>query len=417
MVERQHGDDPLARTRERMPVVESLRAEFAEAEPLAGWTIGVASHLEPKTGVYIETVRDAGARVLFTASNHETTHADVVAHLDAQPGLEAFVAADMDREALNAARRDLLANEPDLLLTDGAELLAQAYESDVPTEGLVGVAEQTTSGVHRIEAMAADGTLTVPAVAVNHTPVKHRFDNVHGTGESALSNLMTTTNRITAGSTVVVAGYGYVGRGIARKARSLGAKTIVTEIDPREGLRAYMDGHRVMPIAEAAPLGDVFVTATGSCRVLRPDHYRAMRDKALVCNAGHRDVELGVELLRDLAVSQADIGEGIARFELPDGDYIDLFADGELANLAGPYAQGHPAAVMDTTFAALLLAGRHLVETDRDPGVYELPDDLDRAVAKRKLAAHDVAIDDPTDIQSAYRDAWRRDDLLAEWDE
>ncbi|MFB6117261.1 adenosylhomocysteinase [Halosegnis sp.] len=417
MATRRHGDDPLARTRERMPVVESLRAEFAETEPLSGLMVGVASHLEPKTGVYLEAVRDAGARVLFTASNHESTHADVVDHLAAQSGLEPFVEAEMDQTELDAARRDLLAREPELLLTDGAQLLALAYASDVPTDQLRGVAEQTTSGVHRIEAMADDGTLTVPALAVNHTPVKHRFDNVHGTGESALANLMVTTNRVTAGSTIVVAGYGYVGRGIARKARALGAETLVTEVEPRAALRAHMDGHDVVPMAEAAPRGDVFITATGSCRVLTPDHYRAMADRALVCNAGHRAVELGVDKLRELAVATEAVGEGITRFELPDGDHVDLFADGELANLAGPYAQGHPAAVMDTTFGALLLAARSLVETDRTPGVYELPDELDREVAERKLAAHGVDIDERTSLQSAYENAWRRERLLANHEE
>jgi len=408
MVERAHPENPLERTRERMAVVESLRETFAAKEALAGATVGVASHVEPSTGIYLEALRDAGATVLFTASNPASTHGDVVDHLDAQAGLEAFVDPSMDHAALDAARDELLAREPDLLLTDGAQLAARAYAGDAPTDALVGIAEQTTSGVDRLRAMADDGTLSVPALAVNHTPVKHWFDNVHGTGESLLSNLLTATNRVAAGSTVVVAGYGYVGRGIAGKARSLGADTVVTEIDPRVAVRAHMDGHRVLPMADAAREGDVFVTATGSRDVLRAEHFRAMCDGALLCNAGHRAVELGVGTLRDLAAGSEPVGEGITRFELPDGTEIDLFADGELGNLAGPYAQGHPAEVMDTTFAALLVAARDLWETERSPGVYELPEELDRAVAERKLDALGLAVDDETDAQARYRNSWRR---------
>ncbi|WP_200530572.1 adenosylhomocysteinase [Halorubrum sp. LN27] len=414
MVERHHAEDPLARLRDRTPVLRTLAEAGAEDLPFEGTTVAVSSHLEPKTGIFIETLRDAGAEVLCTANDPGSVHGDVVAHLDAEPGITAFAEPGMSEADLDRAHVELLDRGPDVLATDGAELLAKLYaEPELSTDGVIGCTEQTTSGVSRARAMAADGVLDVPVFAVNHTPMKHWFDNVHGTGESALTNVMISTNTILSGRTVVVAGYGYVGRGVATKARAIGADTVVTEVDPRKAIRAHMDGHRVLPMDEAAEVGELFVTATGNCRVLRGRHFERLRDGATLCNVGHRDVEIAVPELAETAAEVAELEEGITRYTLPDGREIDVLAEGKLVNLTGPYSQGHPAAVMDSTFGAMFLAARELaVSAERDPGVHQLPERLDKDIARLKLDALGVEIDSLTDLQQRYRDAWRRDDIV-----
>jgi adenosylhomocysteinase len=277
-------------------------------------------------------------------------------------------------------------------------------------------AEQTTSGVSRVEAMADADRLALPVYRVNHTPVKHQFDNVHGTGESALTNIAMTTNTVIAGRTVVVAGYGYVGKGVARKARDLGAETVVTEVDPRKALQARLDGHRVMPMAEAAAEGELFVTATGNCRVIREEHLDAMADEAVLANVGHMDVEIDLDALAERATDVTETDQGITRYRLPDGRRLDVLARGRLVNLTGPFSQGHPAMVMDTTFGAMFVAARALADGPvPDPGVHDLPDELDREVAELKLAAMDIEIDAMTDRQSAYLDSWNRLETLESW--
>jgi adenosylhomocysteinase len=405
--------DPLAWTREYSPVLSSLAAEAEETAPLDGWTVAVASHLEASTGVLVEAVWRAGADVVFAPSEPQSTHGDVVAYLDALDGVEAFAWEGMADEEFEAAQHDLLEREPDLILDDGCELVSKvcADHPDV-AEGVVGACEQTTAGVTRLEAMERDGALAFPAYGVNDTPMKHWFDNVHGTGESTLANLALTTNTMLAGKTVVVAGYGYVGRGVAGKARVLGAHTVVTEVDPRKALRAHVDGHRVASMADAAPEGDVFITATGNRDVLRREHFETMRDGVILANSGHFDVEIVVSDLDDLAAETTHPREGVTRYHLPDGRRLNLLADGRLVNLTGPYSQGHPAEVMDTTFAAMFVAGLDLAERGGDlaSSVYAVPDRLDRRVAERKLETLGVAIDEMTDRQREYADDWEHAD-------
>jgi adenosylhomocysteinase len=418
MVDRPRMDeaDPLSWMREQMPV---LRALGGSGTSLAGATVAVSSHLEPSTGFFIETLHEAGATVLATASEADSTHDDVVAYLDGLERVETFADSSMDDAALDEAHRRLLDREPELLLTDGAELVVKAHDdvSDV-ADSVRAAAEQTTSGVGRVEAMADAGELTIPVYRVNHTPMKHQFDNVHGTGESALTNIAMTTNTILAGRTVVVAGYGYVGKGVARKARDLGAETVITEIDPRKALKARMDGHRVMPMAEAAAEGELLVTATGNCRVVRDEHFDVMPDETILANVGHMDVELDLDTLAERATEVVETDQGITRYRLPDGRRLDVLARGRLVNLAGPFSQGHPAAVMDTTFGAMFVAGRDLADGPvPGPGVHDLPDDLDREVAELKLDAMDIDIDSPTDLQSAYLDSWDREATLAAWEQ
>ncbi|MFC3477308.1 adenosylhomocysteinase [Halobacterium litoreum] len=417
MVERDRpaDADPLAWIRAQTPVLQSLAEDSAERSPLDGLTVAVASHLEPKTGVFVETLHEAGADVLFTGSNPHSVHGDVVAHLDDLDGVRGFAWEGMDHDDLDIAQHELLAAGPDVVCSDGAELLVKAHaEHPEVADDLLGAAEQTTSGVSRVEAMDADGALSVPVYRVNHTPVKHWFDNVHGTGESALANVMLSTNTVLSGSTVVVAGYGYVGRGIAQKARGIGARTVVTEVDPRKALQAHMHGHEVRPMAEAASEGDLFVTATGNCHVIREEHFDRMQDGTVLCNVGHRNVEIAIDDLRSMSVDRAEMGDGITCFELPDGRVVNLLADGELVNLAGPFSQGHPAGVMDTTFGAMFATVRHLATADEvpAPGAYDVPTRIDREVASRKLDALGVDVDEMTDLQEEYLASWDRESVV-----
>ena len=403
--------DPLAWTRDHTPVLRSLADQYATTRPFEGHTVAVVSHLETKTGVFIETLAAAGAEVVFAPSEPQSTHGDVVEYLDATDGIEAFAWAGMTDEEFDDAQHELLERGPDVILDDGCELIAKVH-ADHPdvAAGVIGGAEQTTAGIHRLEAMDAEGVLEFPVYGVNDTPMKHFFDNVHGTGESALANVQITTNAIVAGKTVVVAGYGYVGRGVARKARSLGARTIVTEVDPRAALEAHMDGHEVTSMAQAAEAGDLFVTATGNADVIREEHVAAMPDGATLCNAGHFDVEIDLDGLAALAERVTEPTEGVTRYHLPDGRAVNLLARGRLVNLTGPYSKGHPAEVMDTTFAMMFLAGLDHVDggggPNLEPGLYAVPDRLDRRAAERKLETLGVVTDELTDRQEDYLSSW-----------
>jgi len=406
-------EDPLTWTRDHTPLLQSFAEEFGRERPFADLTVAVASHLEHKTGVFIETLHAAGARVLFAPSEPQSTHGDVVSFLDAQEGYEAFAHEGMSDAEFEEAQHALIERDPDIVLDDGCELIAKAHDShpEVARRVLAG-AEQTTAGVTRLEAMDEEGVLEFPVYGVNDTPMKHSFDNVHGTGESALANVMITTNAMIAGKTAVVAGYGHVGRGIARKLRALGAETVVTEVDPRRALRAHMDGHRVASMDEAAPEGDLFITATGTRDVIRGEHVEAMASGAKLANAGHFDVEIVVEDLEAMARHTATPKEGVTRYHLPDGRHIDLLSEGRLVNLTGPYSQGHPAEVIDMTFAMMFMAASDLADRHRDldPGLYGVPDRIDRAVASRKLDSLGAGTDDPTDSQREYERDWRHGD-------
>jgi len=408
-------DDPLAWTRDYTPILRSLSAEYTETRPLDGYTVAVASHLEEKTGILIETLRDAGAHVLVTGSEPYSTKGPVVEALREQDGIETFVEAGMSDEAWEAGQHELLEREPDFLLDDGCELIAKVHaEHPDVLSGVVGGGEQTTAGITRLEAMEEQGVLAFPVYGVNDTPMKHSFDNVHGTGESSLANVMITTNTMLSGKTVVVAGYGYCGRGIARKARGLGARTVVTEVDPRKALEAYMDGHRITTMADAASDADYVVSSTGNRDVIRAEHLPHLPDGVILANAGHFDVEISIPDLEDAAERVTSPREGVTRYHLPDGRRINVLAEGRLVNLTGPHSGGHPAEVMDTTFAMMFEAARDMLAEGRadelSPGLYAMPDRLDRAVAERKLATLGVAVDDLTDRQREYYEDWEHPD-------
>jgi adenosylhomocysteinase len=408
-------EDPLAWTRDHTPLLRSLGDEFGTTEPFAGLTVAVASHLETKTGVFVEALNAAGAEVLFAPSEPQSTHGDVIEFLDAQDGYEAFAEEGMTDEAFEDAQHALLEREPDVILDDGCELIAKVHE-DHPevARDVIGGGEQTTAGITRLEAMDREDVLEFPVYGVNDTPMKHFFDNVHGTGESSLANVMISTNAMVAGKTAVVAGYGYVGRGVASKLRAMGADTVVTEVDPRRALEAHMAGHRVTNMAEAAPQGDIFLTATGSRDVIREEHFAEMRSGTKLANTGHFDVEIVVDDLEAMAERTTTPRAGVTRYHLPDGRHIDLLAEGRLVNLTGPHSQGHPAEVMDMTFAMMFMAAYDVVgrvrEGDLSPGLHQIPDRIDRQVADRKLATLGIDVDDVTDTQEAYASDWRHTD-------
>ena len=404
------GRNKLAWARNHMPIHARLRATRGETRPLEGLTVAVCSHLEAKTGVLIETLAAAGAEVLFTGSEPMSTQDDVVAALAEQPGIRAFARHGVGDDEFEALQLELLEHGPELILDDAAELTARLVDHRPDRVArLRGVCEQTTTGVHRLQAMERQGLLTFPAYAVNDTPMKHYFDNVHGTGESALTNLALVTNLLLAGKRVVVAGYGYCGRGVAHKAQGWGADVVVTEIDPRRALQAHMEGFAVMSMQAAAAEGDVFLTTTGNRDVLRREHFEAMRDGAVVANAGHFDVEIRVADLEALAGQPREVRPGIGEYTLADGRRINLVAGGRLVNLAAPTSMGHPAEVMDQTFAMQLSAGLHLLEHRQELAatVHPVPDAVDREVAELKLETLGIAIDALTDDQRAYLDAWR----------
>jgi len=407
------ADDPLAWARDYTPVLESFRQDYGDDQPLDDYTVAVATHLETKSGVAIETLHAAGADVLFAPSEPQSTHGDVVGALDARDGITAFAWEGMTDDEFDQAQHDLLEREPDFILDDGCELIAKVH-ADHPdvAASVIGGGEQTTAGITRLEAMDEDGVLEFPVYGVNDTPMKHFFDNVHGTGESSLTNVAITTNSIVSGQDVVVCGYGYCGRGIARKARGIGGQTIVTEVDPRKALEAHMDGHRVMHSSEAAEVGDIFLSATGTREVLRREHFEVMQDGAILANAGHFDVEIDLDALDDLAVEVTTPKEGVTQFHMADGRRLNLLADGRLVNLTGPYSQGHPAEVIDTTMAMMFVTAYDMLVdgVDLAPGLYSVPDRLDRAVAERKLDTLGIDIDDPTRSQQSYAEEWEHPD-------
>jgi adenosylhomocysteinase len=413
-------DDPAAASedgrrkidwaRQHMPICMALEADFEAAQPFAGETIGMAMHVEAKTAVLAELLAAGGAEVAITGCNPLSTHDDVSAALDAVEGVTSYARRGVDDDAYYEAMDAVVAHDPTITVDDGGDLVFLIHE-EYPEliETIVGGCEETTTGVHRLRAMADDGALEYPMFAVNDTPMKRLFDNVHGTGESSLASIAMTTNLSWAGKTVVVAGFGHCGKGVAKKAAGQNASVVVTEVEPRRALEAHMEGYEVMPMAEAAAEGDVFITTTGNRDVIVDEHFAAMGDGALLANAGHFDVEIDLEALADMAADTYDARDGVRAYEMPDGRRLNVLAEGRLVNLATPIALGHPVEVMDQSFGIQAVAVRELVEAGDDyaPGVHDVPDRLDREVAEIKLDAEGVAFDSLSDDQRDYLDSWQ----------
>jgi len=406
---RAEGRRKMDWAREHMPILAALREEFVATQPLAGETVGMAMHVEAKTAVLAELLAEGGAEVAITGCNPLSTHDDVSVALDAVDGVTSYAERGVDDDAYYDAIDAVLDHEPTITVDDGGDLVFRVHERRPELiEGIVGGTEETTTGVHRLRAMADDGALEYPVVAVNDTPMKRLFDNVHGTGESSLANVAMTTNLSFAGKTVVVAGFGNCGRGVARKASGQNAKVVVCEVDSRRALEAHMEGYEVLPMREAASEGDVFVTTTGNRDVITREHFERMDDGVVLANAGHFDVEINLDHLGEMAEDVREVRDGVEAYELPDGRRINVLAEGRLVNLASPVALGHPVEVMDQSFGVQAVCVRELATgADYDPGVHDVPDRLDREVADVKLDAEDIAIDDLSEDQREYMESWR----------
>lgn len=399
------GDRRIEWAARRMPVLATIRERFEKEQPLAGITVGACMHVTSETANLMLTLRAGGATVVLCASNPLSTQDDVAASLVAQ-GIPVFAVRGEDSDTFYRHIHAVLDHQPDIVFDDGADTTTVLHKerSDQP---VLGGLEETTTGVLRLRAMAADGVLRYPVVAVNDSDTKHLFDNRHGTGQSSLDGILRASNILFAGRTVVVAGYGDCGWGITERAAGLGASTVVVEVDPIRALSAAMSGHRVMSVDEAAPIGDVFITATGNIHVLREEHFVKMKDSAILANAGHFDVEIDLVALGKLAESNRELRPNLREYTMPDGRRLLVVAEGRLVNLAA--AEGHPADVMDMSFADQALAAEWLVREGAElaPDVYVLPADLDREVARLKLASMGGGLETLTSEQEKYLASWQ----------
>ncbi|MDR7582959.1 MAG: adenosylhomocysteinase [Armatimonadota bacterium] len=391
----------------QMPVVLRIRERFARERPLQGVRVGACLHVTTETAALVRTLAAGGAQVRLCASNPLSTQDDAAAAL-AEEGIAVFAIKGEDRDTYYRHIHRVLDGRPQITLDDGADLVSTVHgERRDLLDGIIGGTEETTTGVLRLRAMARDGALRCPIVAVNDAKTKHLFDNRYGTGQSTIDGLLRATNVLLAGRTVVVAGYGSCGRGVALRARGMGARVVVTEVSPLHALEAAMDGYQVMPMAQAAREGDVFVTVTGNRSVIRREHFEVMRDGAILANSGHFDVEIDVPALAALAEQTREVRPYVREYRLADGRRLYLLAEGRLVNLAA--AEGHPAAVMDMSFANQALAVEYLVREGRSlvPGVYPVPEDIDQTVARLKLDALGIRIDELTPEQRRYLESWR----------
>ncbi|HEX9256939.1 MAG TPA: adenosylhomocysteinase [Actinomycetota bacterium] len=393
-----------------MPVLRQIRERFDKERPLNGITIAACLHVTTETANLMETLAAGGAEVLLAASNPLSTQDDVAAALTEQSGVETFAIKGEDNDTYYKHINAVLDLRPMITMDDGADLVSVLHtrRADQLPEVLGGT-EETTTGVIRLRAMAADGALAYPIVSVNDADTKHLFDNRFGTGQSTMDAIMRSTNRLIAGKTFVVAGYGMCGRGVAARARGMGAHVIVTEIDPTSALEAVMEGYRVMPIRDAARVGDLFVTVTGDTGVIRREHFELMKDGAILANSGHFDVEIDKSALRELATGGVRrLREFVDEYTLADGRRINLLGEGRLVNLAA--AEGHPAAVMDMSFADQALAVEWMVKNHAtlEKKVYPVPVEIDREVARLKLRAMNVEIDQLTAEQDEYLHSWQQ---------
>ncbi len=386
----------------RMPVLMYLREKYGKTKPLKGYKIAGCLHVTKETAVLVETLRAAGAEVAWSGCNPLSTQDDVAAALAAN-GISIYAWHGMNVEEFYWAIDKTLEIDPNLTLDDGADLIFTIHNKHPEKAGnVIGGTEETTTGVHRLRAMAKAGKLLYPVFAVNDAETKWDFDNVYGTGQSTIDGILRATNVLIAGKTVVVAGYGHCGKGVAMRAKGLGANVIVTEVKPTAALKATLEGFRVMPMDEAAKIGDIFVTATGVKDIIVKRHFESMKDGAIVCNTGHYDCEINIPDLEDIAADKKDIRPNNERYTLKDGRRIFLLAKGRLVNLAS--AEGHPSEVMDMSFANQFLAMIRLTEVGKEleNNVYLLPEEQDQEIARIKLETMGFKIDKLTPEQIEY---------------
>jgi adenosylhomocysteinase len=392
-----------------MPVLNSIKTKFAKEKPLKGVRIAACLHVTTETGNLMETLKAGGADVRLTASNPLSTQDDLAAALVKFHGIPVFSIKGEDNATYYRHIHSALDHKPHVTMDDGADLVTIIHtKRQELLKGIIGGTEETTTGVIRLKSMARHGVLRYPIIAVNDAQTKHFFDNRYGTGQSTLDGIIRATNVLLAGSNFVIAGYGWCGRGLAMRAQGAGARVVVTEINPLKAIEAVMDGYDVLPMAEAARIGDVFVTVTGDKNVIGDAHFRKMKDGAIVANSGHFNVEIDIPALAKLAKSRRMIREFVEEFSLADGRKIYLLGEGRLINLAA--AEGHPAMVMDMSFANQALAVVHMIRNAEslENKVYSVPEEIDKDIARMKLKTMGIRIDTLTEEQKKY---------LAEWQE
>ncbi|HHX08102.1 MAG TPA: adenosylhomocysteinase [Chloroflexi bacterium] len=391
-----------------MPVLASLEKRFREERPFEGVRMSCCMHVTTETANLMRTMQAGGADIVLTASNPLSTQDDVAAALVAQYEIPVFAIKGEDDKTYYKNLHAALDHKPHIVMDDGADLVSTVHkERRDLIENIIGGTEETTTGVVRLRAMAADKVLEFPMMAVNDAMTKHFFDNRYGTGQSTIDGIIRSTNVLLAGKNFVVAGYGWCGRGLAMRARGMGASVIVTEIDPMVALEAVMDGFRVMPMAEAAPIGDIFITVTGDLNVVDAHHFEVMKDGALIGNSGHFNVEINIPALEKMAKGKRLVRPFVESYDLPDGRTLNILGEGRLINLAA--AEGHPASVMDMSFANQALSAEFFLKNrdNLEKKVYNVPEEIDREIARLKLESMNVKIDKLTDEQLRYLNSWQ----------
>lgn len=390
-----------------MPVLRQIQERFSATKPLDGIRISACCHVTTETAHLAIALKAGGADALLIASNPLSTQDDVAASLVANYGIPVFAQKGEDNDMYHRHVEVALDHRPNIIIDDGSDVVATLVKNrQHQLSDIIGTTEETTTGIVRLRAMFADGVLSFPAMNVNDADTKHFFDNRYGTGQSTLDGIIRATNVLLAGKSVVVAGYGWCGKGTALRARGMGANVIVTEVDPVRALEAAMDGFRVLPMAIAAPQGDLFITVTGNKHVIRQEHFESMKDGAIVCNSGHFDIEIDLKSLKTMADEVKDVRGFTEQYRLKSGKSIIVLGEGRLINLAA--AEGHPSAVMDMSFANQAMACEYLV-THRgslEPGLHSIPTEVDQEIARLKLQAMGVAIDVLTAVQEQYLSSW-----------
>ncbi|MDA0351591.1 MAG: adenosylhomocysteinase [Chloroflexi bacterium] len=402
-----HGVQRIEWAAREMPVIRQIRERFKRDRPLEGIRVAGCLHVTTETANLVIALKDAGADVRLTASNPLSTQDDVAAALTIEYGIPTYAIKGEDNDTYHRHLREVLDFNPQLTMDDGADLVALLHTSEVDRlQHVVGGTEETTTGVIRLRALAAEGKLRYPIIAVNDADTKHFFDNRYGTGQSTLDGIIRATNVLLAGKTLVVAGYGWCGKGLALRAAGMGAHVIVTEVNPMRALEATMDGYRVMPMAEAAREGDIFVTVTGDMNVLDTIAFERMKSGAIMANSGHFDAEINLPALNGMTEAKHQLRDFVEEYTLLDGRRLVVLAEGRLVNLGA--AEGHPASVMDMSFAnqALSLEYVALNHANLPPDVYDVPRDIDDGVAKLKLDAMGIQIDTLTEEQERYLNSW-----------
>jgi adenosylhomocysteinase len=403
-----HGKQRIEWAEREMPVLRLIRERFGAEKPLEGVKLVACAHITTETANLARALQAGGADAVLIASNPLSTQDDVAASLVSDWGIPVYAIKGESTDTYNRHVRIALDSQPDIVIDDGSDVVATLLkERGEQVKNIIGSTEETTTGIQRLEAMEKAGVLPFPSIAVNNAQTKHFFDNRYGTGQSTLDGIIRATNILLAGRNLVVVGYGWCGKGVALRARGMGSNVIVTEIDPIKAVEAVMDGFRVMPMAQAAPIGDIFVTVTGNRHVIDGEHFKTMKDGAIVCNSGHFDLELNLVALRELAGDPQTMRPFVEEYKLQaNGNRVIVLGEGRLINLAA--AEGHPASVMDMSFANQALSVEYLVKNKGTltPGVHLLPKEVDQEIASLKLRALGVSIDTLTAEQLEYISSW-----------